>query len=245
MRTASLVLGIVGGVLAIIFGIVSLVIAGTADIFIPGGYSYYDDYMDEFNDALEEFSDGYYDFDFDYDYSWDIATQAARGYVTYMYIVGPLGIIGGILGIVGGAIVKKKNILAGVFMIVGCLLSSLSGWGLFGGIPLLVGGILALIKDKRAQMTAAGYAYPPYQPSPYEQGGAYNPYSQPAPPQYNPYQQAPPQYNPYQQAPPQHNPYQQAPPQPYPYQQQAPPQEPPAPQAPPAAPQEDKEEPRE
>lgn len=239
MRTASLVLGIVGGILAIIFGIVSLAIAGTADYFIPGSYSYYDDYMDGFNDALEDFGNDYdfdFDFDYDYDYNWDAATQAARGAVTYMYIAGALGIIGGILGIIGGAIVKKKNVIAGVFMIIGCVLSSLSGWGLFGGIPLLVGGILALIKDKRAQMTAAGYAYPPYQPSPYEQGGAYNPYAQQAPPQYNPYQQAPP---------PQYNPYQQAPPPPSPYQQQTPPQEPPAQQAPPAAPQEDTQEPKE
>jgi hypothetical protein len=235
MRTASMVLGIVGGILAIILGIVALVIAGTADIFILEDS--YGNYMDDFNDALEKFSDGNYDFDFEYDfnysYEWDVATQAARGYVTYLYIAGSLGMIGGILGIIGGAIVKKKNVLAGVFMIIACVLSSLSVWGLFGSVPLLVGGILALIKDKRAQYAAAGYPYPPYQPNPYEQDGAYNPYAQQVPPQYNPYQPAPPQYNPYQQAPPPPNAY-----------QQAPPQEPPAPQAPPASPQEDNEEPK-
>jgi len=227
MRTASLVLGIVGGILAIIFGIVSLVIAGTADIFVPDSI-YYDDFMNEFDDALEQYGDEYgFDFKFDYNYDWNDAAQAAaRAGIIYMYIAGSLGIIGGILGIIGGAIVRKKNVLAGVFMFIGCVLSSLSGWGLFGGIPLLVGGILALVKDKRAQYAAAGYPYPPYQPNPYEQSGAYNPYQQ-APPQYNPYQQAPPQYNAYQQTPPPPNAYQQAPP-----------------QEPPAAPQEDKEEPK-
>jgi hypothetical protein len=124
MRTASLVLGIVGGVLAIIFGIVSLVIAGTVDYLTPNDYSSYDDYMDEFSDALEEFDTGEYDFDYDFDYddSWDYASTAVNGVATYYYIVGPLGIIAGILGIVGGAIVKKKNVIAGVFMIVGCVL---------------------------------------------------------------------------------------------------------------------------
>ncbi len=235
MRTASMVLGIVGGILAIIFSIVALVIAGTADIFIPN-VNYYDDFMDEFDDALEGFGDEYgFEFDFDYNYDWnDAAQSAARAGITYMYVAGSLGIIGGILGIIGGAVVKKKNVLAGIFMIIGCVLSSLSGWGLFGSIPLLVGGILALIKDKRAQYAAGGYPYPPYQTNPYEQNGAYNPYAQQTPPQYNLYQQAPPQYNPYYQAPPPPNAY-----------QQAPPQEPPAPQAPPAAPQEDKEEPKE
>ena len=234
MRTASMVLGIVGGILAIILGIVTLIITGTADIFTPNSY-YYDDFMDEFDDALEQFGDKYdFDFEFDYNYDWDDAAQATtRAGITYMYIAGTLGIIGGILGIIGGAVVKKKSVLAGVFMIIGCVFSSLSVWGLFGGIPLLVGGILALIKDKRAQYAAAGYPYPPYQPSPYEQNGAYNPYAQQVPPQYNPYQQAPPQYNPYQQAPPPPNAY-----------QQAPSQEPPAPQAPPVSPQEDKEEPK-
>ncbi|MEL7604111.1 MAG: DUF4064 domain-containing protein, partial [Bacillota bacterium] len=212
MRTASLVLGIVGGVLAIIFSFIAFGTAAALDI----GSSYLggdmDEYMDDFSDALEDYESGDFDFDYDfnsdYDYEWDYAATAVSGTATYFYIAGALGIVGGILGIIGGAIVKKKNVLAGIFLIVACVLASLSLWGIIAGIVLLIGGILALVKDKRAQMAAAGYEYPPYQPSPYEQGGAYNPYQQQAPqapPQYNPYQQqapqAPPQYNPYQQAP--------------------------------------------
>jgi hypothetical protein len=213
MRTASLVLGIVGGVLAIIFAFVSFGIAAAMNVLVPSNF---ESYMDDFNDALEQYDDGDFDFNYDYDFNydedWDSAVAVANGAATYFYIAGAFGIIGGILGIIGGAIVKKKNVLAGVFMIVGCVLASLSGWGLFGGIPLLVGGILGLVKDKKAQMAAAGYPYSGYQQ---------------APPPYNPYQQVPPQYNPYQQAPPPYNPYQQAP--------QAP-QTPPAPPAPPQAP---------
>ncbi len=240
MRTASLVLGIVGGVLAIIFSFAAFATAAAVDIINPYNYmdEFSNDYMEEFDDMMEGYSDefsfdydgGDYTFDYDVDLG-DYASGAINGLATYMYVAGALGLVGAVMGIVGGALAKKKNVVAGILMIVACVLAGLSGWGIFASICLLIGGILALVKDKSAQ-AAYPYPYSGYQQP--QQQPPYNPYQQPQQPQqqppYNPYQQPQqPPYNPYQQ------PQQQQPYNPY-QQQQQPPQAPPAPPAPPQEP---------
>ncbi len=216
MRTASMVLGIVGGVLALLFAIIYLI----SGAFVSGSANIIDDYTN-FNNG--EFSDDFFDSydDGTFSYEFDVNPGAIVDYgiqaaAVWLWISGVLSIIGGVLGIIGGAQVKKKNVMAGVFMLVGGVLSVFTGVGFISMVVLVVGGILALVKEKPAQ---AAYPYP------------YSGYSQqaPPPPPYNPYQQQPQQpYNPYQPPQQPYNPYQapQAPPAP-----PAPPQEPEAPKS--------------
>ncbi len=201
MRTASMVLGIVGGALAVLIAIISMIVSLAFVTTIPDvlddALEFSDDYYSDGNFSFDngEFSFDNGDFSFDSDLGGSVQSIAATGIVIFHIIA----IIGGILGIVGGAIVKKKNVVAGVLMIVACVLSGFSGWGVFGSIALLVGGILALVKEKPAQ-PAYAYPYSGYQQPP--QAPPYNPYQQPQqPPQYNPYQ--PPQAPPAPPAPPQ------------------------------------------
>ncbi len=224
MRTASTILGIAGGALAVLIAIFSMI--GTLAIFtaIPDVMDNALEFSDDFNynDGDFSFDNGEFSFDNgEFSFDSDINGLAGSGWnfvATWIIISHIIAIIGGILGIVGGAIVKKKNVVAGVLMIVACVLAGFSGWGILCSIALLIGGILALVKEKTAQ-PAYPYPYSGYQQPP--QAPPYNPYQQPQQPPYNPYQQQP------QQAPP-YNPYQpqQAPPAP-----PAPPQEPEAPKS--------------
>lgn len=66
----------------------------------------------------------------------------ARGVV---WIIAGLVVVGGVLGIVGGALVKRNNVLGGIFMLVAAFLGSPV---VIPFIVLLIGGILALINEK-------------------------------------------------------------------------------------------------
>lgn len=220
MRTASKVLGIAGGALAILIAVIVLISGIAVMNTVPSIIDDALEYSDGFNFDSDDFNfdNGEFNFDngeFSFDGSFDGYGAVQGIVVTGLIFVCVISIIGGVLGIVGGVLAKKKNVVAGVLMLVGCVLAGFSGWGIFCSIALLVGGILALVKEKPAQ---AAYPYP------------YSGYSQQAPPPpYNPYQQQQQQpYNPYQPQQPPYNPYQapQAPPAP-----PAPPQEPEAPKS--------------
>ncbi len=157
MKTASLVLGIIGGVLAIIFAIVFMI----GGAFVNSAASYVQD-MGEFGGAMDELSEqleaeGFTveDSDVNYDALDDAINYGASAVATGFYIAGILGIIGGILGIVGGALAKKKNVVAGILMLVAAVPSFFTGLGIIASILFIIGGILALIPDKSAPVAAA------------------------------------------------------------------------------------------
>lgn len=139
MKTASLVLGIIAGVLAIIFGI----------IFMLSGalINYGTNYLDEVSSELE-------------DMGWEVdvdvtLSDAGRTVATGATLIGIFSIVGAILGIIGGALAKKKGVLAGIFMIVAAIPSFFTGVGFIASILFIVGAILAFIPEKSADKPVA------------------------------------------------------------------------------------------
>ncbi len=154
MKTASLVLGIIGGALAIIFGII-FIVSGLAVNSLFGTTDALDNTLDQLSDQLE--ADGLAIDSSDIDLSnVDDAYNAAIGTgITMIYVVGILSIVGAVLGIVGGAMVKKNNIVAGILMLVAAVPSFFTGLGIIASIVFIIGGILALVSGKTAAPAAA------------------------------------------------------------------------------------------
>lgn len=118
MKTASMVLGIVGGALRLIGAFILVLIA---NVMLP---------------ALTATS--------------HIQNTEAFSLIRtiYDFIAIPIG-LGGILGLIGGLVVKKNNTAGGVLMIIGTVL------GL--DILLLLGGIFAFIQEKQPEPPYAAY----------------------------------------------------------------------------------------
>ena len=154
MKTASFVLGIIGGVLAIIIGIIYIIGGAAASAFV-GSTDQLSNTLNELGDQLE--ADGWTVDNSDMDLSaLDGTYNAAVGAaLTTVYIFGILGIIGGVLGIIGGAISKKKNILAGIFLIIAAVTGFLVAFGFLASILFIIAAIFAFIPAKPAAPAVA------------------------------------------------------------------------------------------
>lgn len=62
-----------------------------------------------------------------------------------IWVIAGIVVIGGILGIIGGALVKRNNVLGGILMLVAAFLGSPA---VVPFVVFLIGGILALINEK-------------------------------------------------------------------------------------------------
>ncbi len=131
MRTASLVLGIVGGCIA-------LVIA----LFVIFGGVVFSTVVPSIDNS--EFYTEYDDVEYDRE-SMETSSKIAG---TVFIVMGSILFVSAILGIVGGIFVKKKNVLAGIFMLVGAAISIFTLWGFMASLLLLLGGIFALVKER-------------------------------------------------------------------------------------------------
>jgi hypothetical protein len=165
MRTASLVLGIIGGVLAIIFAVISFFIGTAANVAL--------DELEDINisdiDGMEDLDDFqiliedenvHIDGSVDLDEPLQFAGRFAGSFVGALFwIPAILSLIGGVLGIVGAALTRKKNVIAGVLMIIAAVLCLFTVVGFISTILFVLGGIFALINDKSAQAPV-----PPPQP---------------------------------------------------------------------------------
>lgn len=188
MRKASMVLGIVGGVLAIMFAAFTMfcgAVVNTIDnnveqivAFEDGDWVFEGDevtiklddmfgriVVNTIGDNVEQivaFEDGDWTFEGDEvtieleDMSGEMVgftTSTAFGIASsYLWIAGILSIIGAAFGIVGGGIVLKKNVLAGVFMLVAAVPSFFTGIGFIASIIFIVGGVLALLPVKKGEL---------------------------------------------------------------------------------------------
>jgi len=121
MKKAAMVLGIVGGSLAILIALVYLLIGiiSAATFTALSGVEGFDRYG------------GY----------------QAGDFATYLPLFAGviLGFLGGGLGLAGGILVPKRNVMAGVFMLVGSVVTALY---CITFILLVLGGIFALVKEK-------------------------------------------------------------------------------------------------
>jgi len=149
MKTASTVLGIIGGVICIILAIVCLVAAlaiNPANQFIQDEFDRWEEDefpFDEFEltvNGEEVFTEEDFE-EYGYDYTnmprmvWGMARDT-------LIVFAVLFFIGGILGIIGAAIVRRSHVAAGVLQLIAAFI------GFVSFILLLIGGILALASGK-------------------------------------------------------------------------------------------------
>jgi len=136
MRKASMVLGLIGGIMAILIAL--LIIAG--GVF--------------FSQALpalmdSELSAEYYDEIGELDADVDMDTAMSMVGVVFAGLGGLL-LVAGILGVIGAAVVNKNNVLAGVLMLIGGVIAMITIYGFLCFILLILGGIFALVRDNSA-----------------------------------------------------------------------------------------------
>ena len=139
MKRAAMVLGIVGGSLAILISLFYLLTFGF--IYSIGPTEHFEYKSDE------EFGPGggeWDSFQDTADYSPFARNSDFYSALPLLLFFG-LGIIGGGLGLAGGILVPKKSVLGGVFMCVAAVLTALF---CVTFIVLLLGGIFALVKGK-------------------------------------------------------------------------------------------------
>lgn len=163
MRTTSRVLGIIGAAISFLLGI----------FLIFGGGMFLDDNMWE--DSYDSFSGN--------------AARDANAMAGAVFIgFGTAAMIAGVLGLVGGIIVTRKNVAAGVMMIIAAVVSLFTFFNVASMTLFIIGAVLAFKREP--QMVMVPYpAYPPqyypYPPQPYP------PQAAPYPPPYPPYPQPP------------------------------------------------------
>lgn len=146
MKTAAKVLGIVGGALAIIFSLWMVLGLWIANSYV-GQTGVLDEAIQEAQDQLQDDLHGQ-EIPGMENFSGSFPNFFTNVYNLSMGIVlifGIIGLLGGACGLVGGLLVNKNNILAGVLMLVGGVLTFS---GCFTFIILVLGGIFALVKGK-------------------------------------------------------------------------------------------------
>jgi len=196
MRTAGMVMGIVGGAFALLLSIV--LIFGSA---VFSNSQFWDDVYDkdyDFNSWDDDYDfDDVFDDAYDYDTYDDIEVFSQSKEVaqtmlgTIFLIPGICGAVAGIMGLVGGIIVKRKNVAAGVLMIIAAVLSLFSFFNIVSMVLFILGGVFALMRERQKPVYAPPYPTPPYYPY------AQQPYpQQPYPQQQDPPQSALPPENP-------------------------------------------------
>ena len=129
MRTASMVLGIVGGCLALLIGALAI-LGGVAFNTMPP----------------IDHSEFYAEHNLEYDQAE--VDQSQKTAISMFFVLGGIICLFGLLGIAGGILAKKKNILAGIFMLFSGGLCFSVIWAILAAIPLILGGIFALVKEK-------------------------------------------------------------------------------------------------
>lgn len=122
MKTASKVLGIIGGIIALIVAVVFIVISIT---FRGSDHSWL---VNDIPANEVQIDSG-------------VAGQIAA------LVASILAFIAGVLGLTGGIIVKPRPVASGVMMVVGAVLSLFSYCNILSFILLVLGAIFALKKE--------------------------------------------------------------------------------------------------
>ena len=125
MKTAAVVLGIVGGVLDALLALFIMVFGGVvASALLNAGIP--------------------------------VGAGITGSVLTAAFVIaGFVILLVAVLGIVGGAVARKKPTLGGILMLVAGGLNLFGGWpGFIIGALLIAGGILALVAANEAKKTA-------------------------------------------------------------------------------------------
>ncbi len=131
MRKASMILGIIGGVVAILVALLAI----SGGVFFNTAYP-------EIMDKLE--SEGAYTVELEQAAGFEEGTRlAGQLFMGIGYVI----LAAGVMGLIGGIVVNKNNILAGVLMLISSVVTLFTVWAILSFILFLLGGIFALVKD--------------------------------------------------------------------------------------------------
>ncbi len=134
MRKASMILGIIGGVAAILVGLLAI----SGGVFFNNAYP-------EIMDEIE--SEGAYPVELEQAAGFEAGTKlAGQLFMGIGYVI----LAAGVMGLIGGIVVNKNNIIAGVLMLISSVVTFFTVWAILSFILFLLGGIFALIKDDSA-----------------------------------------------------------------------------------------------
>ena len=132
MKKASSILGIVGGALSL-FGALLCVVGGILIMCLNSSGIW--NFVRRFDVDIPFFGAGLFD--------WSLNIVGI-----VVIIFGMLKAGCGVLGLIGGTMVKKNTVTAGVLMIVAAGVSLVLTGGFFSMVLFTLGGIFALIKEK-------------------------------------------------------------------------------------------------
>lgn len=162
MRTASMVLGIVGGVLAILLAVLFLMSSALigdlvtealddAELTVNGDRFEvlgFDVYAQE-NSIVVESPSFMFEMKNTGGMVGSMSDAGAQFLGIALIVIASLSAAGGVLAIIGGAFALKKHVAAGVLMLAAAVLSFFTILGIFASLLLIVGGILALIPERK------------------------------------------------------------------------------------------------
>ncbi|MBN1892511.1 MAG: DUF4064 domain-containing protein [Clostridiales bacterium] len=140
MRNASKVLGIIGGVISVLLGLF-LILTGATFFMKTSLWEPINNPTELIREVLPESR---------------YITLAA----TLFVIWGIVSVIAAALGLIGGIIVKKKNVASGVMMIVAAVLSIFAYFNLISMTLFIIGGVFALKKEPQNAMQPDPSQYP-------------------------------------------------------------------------------------
>jgi len=153
MRKTSMILGIIGGVVALLLAL-ALIFMGILVLDTGLWKDAFDILAKEYHGIITEY---------------EFLQSASIGGIVFISL-GICAAVAGILGVVGGSIVKRSNVAAGVMMIIATVLSVVSFFNLISIILFVIGSVFAFRREPQS-------AAPPYAPYPPQQGaGQYAPY---------------------------------------------------------------------
>ncbi len=155
MKTASMVMGIIGGSIALIVALV-MIVTGVA-FYSISDYSHSEwnsEWNFEYSDSLD---------DYDIQINPGRVTGFVGGGIIFFAV---LSLFAGVLGLVGGIIAKKRNVAAGVLMIIAAPLSLFGYFNVVSMILFILGAVFAFVKEKPQYAAQLYPPYPPYPPAP-------------------------------------------------------------------------------
>lgn len=144
MKTAGMVLGIIGAAFALIICISMLF-----GLIIGGIALQHEGIADK---ALKEAQAQLEDEGFEYNLDNIPFSNLLGGLINFGFGIGFFfaitGLVGGVLGLIGGIRIKKSNVVSGVFLMIAALFTI---WLFIPFILFIIAGIFAFIKDNKTQ----------------------------------------------------------------------------------------------
>jgi hypothetical protein len=165
MRKTSFGLGLAGSILAFVIAGIMLIFAIGLTVASSVNWGHMDSMMDDMDSMMDDVKitvDGEeFEFDMDDDkFMFGMNKQFRGGFRGFpnmfarvlsgwLWFAFAALVIGGVLGIIGTAISKKRrSVAAGVLLLVSAVLCAFSLYGMSASALLIPSGVLALIKDK-------------------------------------------------------------------------------------------------